>query len=64
MQIKPFLDNWIQNRIMRFAVVSLVFLLACSKEDEPVTAPLAGTPEITVTTLRLLRDDFWKLINI
>ncbi len=49
---------------MRFAVVSLVFLLACSKEDEPVTAPLAGIPEITVTTQRLMRDDFWKLINI
>ena len=64
MQIKTYLDNWMWNRIIRFAVVSLVFLLACSKEDEPVTASLSGTPEITVTTLRLLRDDFWKLINI
>jgi hypothetical protein len=52
------------NRIIRFAVVSLVFLWACSKEDEPVTASLSGTPEITVTTLRLMIDDFWKLINI
>ena len=59
MQIKPFLDNWIQNRIMRFAVVSLVFLLACSKEDEPVTAPLAGTPEITVTTLLSNQGIIW-----
>ena len=64
MQIKPFLDNWMRNRIMRLAVVSFVFLLACSKEDEPVTASLSGTPEITVTTLRLMIDDFWKLINI
>jgi hypothetical protein len=53
-----------RNRIVRFAVVSLVFLLACSKENEPVTASLSGTPEITVTTLRLMIDDFWKLINI
>jgi hypothetical protein len=51
MQIKTYLDNWMWNRIIRFAVVSLVFLLACSKENEPVTAPLSGTPEITVTTL-------------
>ena len=47
------------NRIMRFAVVSLVFLLACSKEDEPVTAPLAGTPEITVTTLLSNQGIIW-----
>jgi glucose/arabinose dehydrogenase len=59
MQIKPYLDNWIMNRIMRFAVVSLVFLLACSKEDEPVTAPLAGTPEITVTTLLSNQGIIW-----
>ncbi len=44
---------------MRFAVVSLVFLLACSKEDEPVTAPLAGTPEITVTTLLSNQGIIW-----
>jgi glucose/arabinose dehydrogenase len=59
MQIKPFLDNWILNRIMRLAVVSFVFLLACSKEDEPVTAPLAGTPEITVTTLLSNQGIIW-----
>lgn len=59
MQIKPFLDNWIRNRIMRLAVVSFVFLLACSKEDEPVTAPLAGTPEITVTTLLSNQGIIW-----
>ena len=59
MQIKPFLDNWMWNRIIRLAVVSLVFLLACSKEDEPITAPLAGTPEITVTTLLSNQGIIW-----
>jgi glucose/arabinose dehydrogenase len=59
MQIKPFLDNCMRNRIMRLAVVSLVFLLACSKEDEPVTAPLAGTPEIKVTTLLSNQGIIW-----
>jgi aldose sugar dehydrogenase len=44
---------------MRLAVVSFVFLLACSKEDEPVTAPLAGTPEITVTTLLSNQGIIW-----
>ena len=48
-----------RNRIMRLAVVSLVFLLACSKEDEPVTAPLAGTPEIKVTTLLSNQGIIW-----
>lgn len=47
------------NRIMRFAVVSLVFLLGCSKEDEPVTASLAGTPQITVTTLLSNQGIIW-----
>lgn len=59
MQIKPYLDNWMWNRIMRFAVVSLVFLLGCSKEDEPVTASLAGTPQITVTTLLSNQGIIW-----
>jgi hypothetical protein len=44
---------------MRLAVVSFVFLLACSKEDEPVTAPLAGNPEITVTTLLSNQGIIW-----
>ena len=59
MQIKPFLDNWMRNRIMRFAIVSFVFLLDCSKEDEPFTAPLAGTPKITVTTLLSNQGIIW-----
>lgn len=48
-----------RNRIMRLAVVSLVFLLACSKEDEPVSTPLAVTPEITVTTLLSNQGIIW-----
>ena len=48
-----------RNRIVRLTVVSLVFLLACSKEDEPVTAPLAGTPEITVTILLSNQGIIW-----
>jgi hypothetical protein len=47
MRIKHFLDNW----VLRLVFVPLVFLFACIKEDEPVSAPLTGAPAITVTTL-------------
>ena len=59
MQIKPYLDKWMRNRLLRFAVVFLVFLLACSKEEEPFTAPLVGIPEITVTTLLTNQGIIW-----
>ncbi len=53
MQIKPFLDNWI------LAFVFFAIFLSCSKEDEPVTAPLIGAPEITVTTLLSNQGIIW-----
>ncbi len=53
MRIKPFLDNWI------LAFVFFAIFLSCSKEDEPVTAPLIGAPEITVTTLLSNQGIIW-----
>ena len=53
MRIKPFLDNWI------LAFVFSAIFLSCSKEDEPVTAPLIGAPEITVTTLLSNQGIIW-----
>jgi glucose/arabinose dehydrogenase len=59
MQINPFLDNFWHKRILRFALVSFVLFLSCSKEDEPVSTPLTGTPEITVTTLLSNQGIIW-----
>jgi len=53
MRIKPYLDNWI------LAFVFFAILLSCSQEDEPVTAPLIGAPEITVTTLLSNQGIIW-----
>lgn len=53
MRIKPFLDNWI------LAFVFFAIFLSCSKEDEPVTVPLIGAPEITVTTLLSNQGIIW-----
>ena len=53
MRIKPFLDNWI------LAFVFFAIFLSCSKEDEPVTAPLISAPEITVTTLLSNQGIIW-----
>jgi glucose/arabinose dehydrogenase len=53
MRIKPFLDNWI------LAFVFFAIFLSCSKEDEPVTAPLIGAPEITVSTLLSNQGIIW-----
>jgi aldose sugar dehydrogenase len=50
MQIKHYLGNWI---------LAIVFVVSCSKEDEPVTAPLTGAPEITVTTLLSNQEIIW-----
>jgi glucose/arabinose dehydrogenase len=53
MRIKPYLDNWI------LAFVFFAIFLSCSKEDEPVTAPLIGAPEITVSTLLSNQGIIW-----
>ena len=50
MRIKHYLGNWI---------LAIVFVVSCSKEDEPVTAPLTGAPEITVTTLLNNQGIIW-----
>jgi glucose/arabinose dehydrogenase len=53
MRTKLFLDNWI------LAFVFLALHFSCSKEDEPISTSLSGTPEIVVNTLLSNQGIIW-----
>ncbi len=48
-----------RNWLLQSAILPLTFLWSCSKEAEPISAPLTGTPVITVTTLLNNQGIIW-----
>jgi glucose/arabinose dehydrogenase len=44
---------------LQVVFIPLAFLFACSKADEPISAPLTGVPVITVTTLLSNQGIIW-----
>ena len=44
---------------LQVVFIPLAFLFACSKADEPISAPLTGAPVITVTTLLSNQGIIW-----
>jgi glucose/arabinose dehydrogenase len=45
--------------LLQVVFIPLVILFACSKADEPISAPLTGAPVITVTTLLSNQGIIW-----
>ena len=45
--------------LLQLVCIPLAFLFSCSKEDEPISAPLTGTPVITITTLLSNQGIIW-----
>jgi glucose/arabinose dehydrogenase len=54
-----YLNLFKRAMLLQLVCIPLAFLFSCSKEDEPISAPLTGTPVITITTLLSNQGIIW-----